>query len=40
MNFIHMPELAYRWSYLILAGVVAVACVVVLYRLFKRARWL
>ena len=39
MNFVHMPELAGRWSYAVLVGVVAVICVV-LYRMFKRARWL
>lgn len=39
MNFIHMPELAGRWSYAILIGVVAVACVS-LYRMFKRSGWL
>jgi magnesium transporter len=39
MNFAHMPELDGRWSYAVLAGGVAVVCLV-LYRLFKRARWL
>jgi len=39
MNFTHMPELAGRWSYAVLVGVVAVVCAV-LYRMFKRARWL
>jgi magnesium transporter len=39
MNFIHMPELAGRWSYPILIGAVAVS-VVVLYRMFKRSGWL
>jgi magnesium transporter len=39
MNFASMPELQGRYSYLLLIGVVAVACGV-LYRLFKRARWL
>ena len=39
MNFVHMPELAGRWSYAVLIGVVAVTCVA-LYRMFKRARWL
>jgi len=39
MNFTHMPELAGRWSYAVLIGVVAAACLV-LYRMFKRARWL
>lgn len=39
MNFAHMPELAGRWSYWTLIGVVAVVCLV-LYRMFKRSRWL
>lgn len=39
MNFRHMPELGGRWSYAILVGGVALVCVV-LYRMFKRARWL
>jgi magnesium transporter len=39
MNFAHMPELAGRWSYPLLIGVVGVACLV-LYRMFKRAGWL
>ncbi|KGM56877.1 magnesium transporter CorA [Lysobacter arseniciresistens ZS79] len=39
MNFTHMPELAGRWSYPVLIGIVAVVCVV-LYRMFKRAGWL
>jgi magnesium transporter len=39
MNFRHMPELAGRWSYAVLVGVVAVICLA-LYRMFKRARWL
>ena len=39
MNFVHMPELSGRWSYAVLIGVVAVTCAV-LYRMFKRARWL
>jgi magnesium transporter len=39
MNFVHMPELAWRWSYAAVAGVTAVACVV-LYRVLKRAKWL
>ena len=39
MNFAHMPELGGRWSYPILVGLVAVSCLL-LYRLFKRARWL
>ncbi|MEG3192261.1 magnesium and cobalt transport protein CorA [Lysobacter sp. D1-1-M9] len=39
MNFIHMPELEGRWSYPVLLGAVALVCTV-LYRMFKRARWL
>ncbi|WP_434031092.1 magnesium and cobalt transport protein CorA [[Pseudomonas] boreopolis] len=39
MNFEHMPELGERWSYPILVGGVALSCLV-LYRLFKRAKWL
>ncbi|HET6397854.1 MAG TPA: magnesium and cobalt transport protein CorA [Pseudoxanthomonas sp.] len=39
MNFEHMPELAPRWAYPLLVVTVAGVCVV-LYRLFKRARWL
>lgn len=39
MNFTHMPELDKPYAYpLLVAGVVA-SCLV-LYRLFKRARWL
>ena len=39
MNFAHMPELAPRWAYPGLALGMAAVCVV-LYRLFRRARWL
>lgn len=39
MNFAHMPELAPRWAYPILVVGLASICVI-LYRLFKRARWL
>ena len=39
MNFANMPELQGRFAYPLLAGGVALTCVV-LYRLFKRARWL
>lgn len=39
MNFEHMPELAGRWSYGVLIGVVAAVCAG-LYWQFKRARWL
>jgi len=38
-NFTHMPELGGGYAYPLLAGGVVVVCVV-LYRLFKRARWL
>lgn len=39
MNFEHMPELAGRWSYAGLIGVVLLVCVL-LYFQFKRAKWL
>lgn len=39
MNFAHMPELKYLWSYPVLVGIVGVACIV-LYRLFRRTGWL
>lgn len=39
MNFKFMPELAGRWSYGVLVAVVATVCFV-LYRMFRRARWL
>ncbi len=39
MNFVHMPELAGRWSYAILVGVVVVVCIG-LYRYLKKVRWL
>ena len=39
MNFVHMPELAGKWSYAILIGVTALVCVG-LYALLKRAKWL
>jgi magnesium transporter len=39
MNFTHMPELAGAYSYWILIGIVIVVCVV-LYGMFKRAKWL
>jgi magnesium transporter len=39
MNFEHMPELGFRHAYPLLIGGVALSCVV-LYRLFKRAKWL
>jgi magnesium transporter len=39
MNFRHMPELVGRYSYGLVVGLTAVACVI-LYRVLKRARWL
>ncbi|GAB3377437.1 magnesium and cobalt transport protein CorA [Lysobacter fragariae] len=39
MNFTHMPELDGRYSYWILIGTTAAVCVV-LYAMFKRAKWL
>ena len=39
MNFVHMPELAGRWSYAILIGAVA-AVTVGLYAYLKKVRWL
>lgn len=39
MNFHDMPELDERYAYPLLIGIVALTCGV-LYRLFKRARWL
>ncbi|MDQ3288611.1 MAG: magnesium/cobalt transporter CorA [Pseudomonadota bacterium] len=39
MNFQHMPELEGRWSYPVLLVGVAGVCLM-LYRMFKRARWL
>jgi magnesium transporter len=39
MNFAHMPELDPRWAYPLLIAAMAGICIV-LYRLFKRARWL
>src|SRR5690606_23675067 len=39
MNFAHMPELAPRWAYPALALGVGLVCGV-LYRVFRRARWL
>ena len=39
MNFEHMPELHGRYSYAILTGVVALACIV-LYAYLRRIRWL
>ncbi|MCL1500179.1 magnesium transporter CorA [Xanthomonas nasturtii] len=39
MNFTHMPELDKPYAYPLLVGGVVASCLV-LYRLFKRARWL
>jgi magnesium transporter len=39
MNFVHMPELAGKWSYAVLIGVTASVCVG-LYVLLRRAKWL
>ena len=39
MNFEHMPETGSRYGYWILIGGIALACGL-LYRLFKRAKWL
>ena len=39
MNFVHMPELAGRWSYAILVAAVA-AVTVGLYAYLKKVRWL
>lgn len=39
MNFEHMPELATRYGYFVVLGVIGVTCVG-LYLRFKRARWL
>lgn len=39
MNFVHMPELAGRWSYPIVATVTVIV-VASLFRVLRRARWL
>lgn len=39
MNFRHMPELGWRYSYPVLIGVLAIGCFG-LYRYLKRVRWL
>jgi len=39
MNFVHMPELAGRYSYAVLIGVVVVVCAG-LYAYLKKVRWL
>lgn len=39
MNFEHMPETQTRYGYWVLIGGVTIACLL-LYRMFKRAKWL
>lgn len=39
MNFTNMPELQSRYGYFVVLGVIGTTCVL-LYRRFKRARWL
>lgn len=39
MNFDNMPELHTRYGYFVVLGVIAVVCAI-LYRQFKRAKWL
>jgi magnesium transporter len=39
MNFVHMPELAGRWSYAVVVGA-TILVVATLYLVLKRARWL
>ncbi len=39
MNFVHMPELDWRFGYPMALGMMACTCIV-LYRLFKRRDWL
>jgi len=39
MNFVHMPELAWRYGYPIVVAMMVVICTV-LYRLFRRSGWL
>jgi len=39
MNFVHMPELAGKWSYAVLIGATALVCVG-LFALLRRAKWL
>jgi magnesium transporter len=39
MNFDHMPELHWRFSYPLVLVLIAVACAA-LYRRFKRSGWL
>ena len=39
MNFDNMPELKWRYGYLVALGTIAVSCSL-LYWQFRRARWL
>jgi magnesium transporter len=39
MNFEHMPELTWRYGYLVVMVVMAGACLL-MYRSFKRSGWL
>ena len=39
MNFVHMPELDWRYGYLVTLLLMALICSV-LYRAFKRSGWL
>ena len=39
MNFDHMPELDWRYSYPVVMAIIAVACLL-LHRRFRRAGWL
>ncbi|GGM93013.1 magnesium transport protein CorA [Lentzea pudingi] len=39
MNFDHMPELRWRYGYPLVLSMILIACLV-LYRMFKRNRWL
>lgn len=39
MNFAHMPELGWRWSYAVLIAITT-GVVIMLYRVLKRAKWL
>ncbi|HVF35463.1 MAG TPA: magnesium and cobalt transport protein CorA [Candidatus Saccharimonadia bacterium] len=39
MNFVHMPELAGKYSYVVLIGITVAVCAI-LFRVLKRAKWL
>ena len=39
MNFDEMPELKFRYGYFLILAVIVVTCSL-LYRMFRRARWL